>query len=205
MRFVWIWKTQTLYPQSGYKTRLNQYGFIRKSLHENFDIAISFLPPTHPVTSTSSFACTCTLTSVLATFLPPVYIPGCTTSTIDSYDYPFFTTDIPSLELELSVGNAAIETPVIHGRLSKHGKKLNPNHLVASIIQNGYILKWIQDKPPPAMWHKYNPNVCEHPDLFTSKLNAVLALGAIEEKPIMRKDLLFSMGIPWKIWATQTF
>ena len=139
MRFVWVWKTQTLYPQSGYKTRLNQYGFIRKSLHENFDIVISFLPPTHPLTSTSSFACTCTLTSVLATFLPPVYIPGCTTSTIDSYDYPFFTTDIPSLELELSVDNAAIETPVIHGRLSKHRREKIESQPLGCI----HYSKWI--------------------------------------------------------------
>ena len=101
-----------------------------------------------------------------------------------------FFPDTPLLELELSANISNIGTPVIHGQLRQHWskwEKLNPNHLVSSIIRNGYILKWIQDKPPPAMWHRNNPTVYEHPELVTSQLKAVLALGAIEE--CQRTDL----------------
>jgi hypothetical protein len=58
---------------------------------------------------------------------------------------------------------------------------INPNCLVPSIILHGYILKKIHNWTPPAMWHMSCPSVYEHPDLVTSQLKVVQALGVIEE------------------------
>lgn len=97
--------------------------------------------------------------------------------------------EITPLELSLdplpSTSASAPESvsPLLYGRLRAHWQeweKLKPNKLVSSIIRSGYVIRWIQNKHPPAMWHKNGSKVYEQPEFVSAQLATVQALGVIE-------------------------